>query len=158
MITRAFKNAKAYELFFAGCSPNEIAPSAFERCNLLRNVSICEGAQRIRSRAFADCRELEQIDLPPTLLRICESAFEASGLGSVVIPQNVEYIGTNAFANCCRLRSVIIPPAVRAIANSAFSNSSSVQIAAISGTYAHRFAIAHGIPFVPIETAALFLE
>ena len=94
-----------------------IAKSLFEGCTRLSKISFGEGKDgaifladsgitTIEDRAFYGCASLQSIALPDTLVSIGVSAFEKTGLVSVVIPANVTTIRKDCFKDCKSLREV----------------------------------------------------
>lgn len=75
----------------------------------------------IANSAFANCSNLAVIDIPDTVEKIGESAFFASGIESVVIPDSVTEIGSYAFANCENLTEVSLGNNVEVIGRQAFA-------------------------------------
>ena len=64
---------------------------------------------------------------------------------SVVLPNTVTDIYTGAFAGCENLRRIVIPESVTTIASTAF-NGTDVAFACVENSYAHIYAVDHGIP------------
>lgn len=62
-----------------------------------------DGITTVGAYAFYDYTALEQVSLPDSIIWIKDSAFDGSGLTSVVIPKNVSTIGWSAFMNCSQL-------------------------------------------------------
>lgn len=84
--------------------------------------------------------------LPSSLKSIEEGAFEETNLQHFHLPGSLEEIGNRAFANDLLLRSVYIPAGTKIIGDDAFENDN-VMILGESGSYAERWAYAHGISF-----------
>lgn len=97
-------------------SVNSIGGCAFLACRNLRKVNIPEAVTVIKGHTFADCVSLTSITLPKELTRIGRSAFDRSGLTSIVIPAKVNEIAPYAFRKCAALASVKVqatmPPVV----------------------------------------------
>lgn len=88
-----------------------IGKSAF-RNQVFSSVSIPENVTQIEDFAFSDCRELNSLNLPKTLVAIGDDAFmqSVSGSGkldSIIIPESVKTIGMAAFS-CTNLKKVEI--------------------------------------------------
>ena len=97
-------NGKQYKV-------TSIGKSAF-RGQVFSGVSIPENVTQIEDFAFSDCRELNSLNLPKTLIAIGDYAFmqSVSGRGkldSIIIPESVKTIGMSAFT-CTNLRKVNI--------------------------------------------------
>ena len=65
--------------------------------------------------AFSFCGEMTSVTLPDAVKEIGWSAFLASGLTSVKIPEGVMSIGNQAFYGCGKLTSVTIPASVESV-------------------------------------------
>jgi len=64
-------------------------------------ICMIEGTERIFTDVFGSCDELEEVDLPRSLVEIGNDAFrDCIGLQKVVVPENVTTIGSYAFENC----------------------------------------------------------
>lgn len=88
-----------------------IGNSAF-RGQVFSGVSIPENVTQIEDFAFSDCRELNSLNLPKTLIAIGDYAFMQSVSGggkldSIIIPESVKTIGMAAFS-CTNLKKVEI--------------------------------------------------
>ena len=79
-------------------------------------------------RVCENCSNLAVIDIPDTVEKIGESAFFASGIESVVIPDSVTEIGSYAFANCENLTEVSLGDRVKIIGNSAFRDTALTHV------------------------------
>lgn len=130
-----------------------IGTSAFEGCTSLTTVNIPKFITKIAPRTFKDCRSLKSIELPYGLEVIGASAFEGSGLETIVIPETVIKLGTasadlnisggkdeggkdrkgdisfklgSVFANCTALKSVVFEGADVEIYSDMFSGCTSL--------------------------------
>ena len=76
-----------------------------------------------KKELFVECKNLETIILPETVMDIKTYAFyNCTNLAKIVIPNSVDSIGDYAFSNCTSLTSITIPDSVTWIGNSAFYN------------------------------------
>lgn len=95
--------------------------------DLIKRVTIGSGITSIGSKAFYECENLTEIAFSNTITRIRESAFELSGLISVVIPDSVKEIDKYAFMTCENLRSVNLGTGIEEIGDCAFAECSSLS-------------------------------
>ena len=82
--------------------------------------------------AFAECKSLISIQIPNSVITICDKAFkDCESLTSIQIPNSVTSIGGRAFCACTSLTSIQIPNSVTTIDREAFracESLTSVQI------------------------------
>lgn len=79
----------------------------------ITDVTVPEGVERIRERAFFYNGGLTSISMPSTLEVIMDEAFRAaSGLGDTVIPEGVTYLGFESFRQCDSFERIVIPDSV----------------------------------------------
>ncbi len=78
----------------------KIRESAFANCKQLREINLPESLQEIESRAFSDCKALESIELPEHLEKLGTGVFMGAGLRSIVVPKSVREMGEGVFAFC----------------------------------------------------------
>lgn len=74
-----------------------IPAMAFVSSSSLRDVKFSESTYYINIAAFMNCTNLKEIDLPPYLSEVQQSAFQNTGLEKVIIPDSVSKIGYSAF-------------------------------------------------------------
>lgn len=85
-----------------------------------------------------------RLKLPAFLKEIGEEAFAGCSEESVIVPDGCETIGARAFADSANLRTITIPASVTSIAADAFDGCTDLTIRAPKGSYASRYAAAHG--------------
>ncbi len=94
----------------------------------IKAVTISEGIETIRERAFYYCAGIITAQLPGTLGTIMDEAFRASySLTEAEIPDGVEYLGFEAFRHCTSLRVISVPDSVRFIGEGAFKVCSAAE-------------------------------
>ena len=101
-----------------------ISNRAFYNNTKLRRVVISDKLERIFPDAFKNCRNLEELVIPPNagLSNIGDNAFEhCVSLKKVTFPESLERIGRWAFGQCIGLETVVIPNAISSIGFGAFS-------------------------------------
>ena len=84
------------------------------------------------------------LKLPAFLKEIGEEAFAGCSEESVIVPDGCETIGARAFADSANLRTIMIPASVTSIAADAFDGCAGLTIRTPKGSYASRYAAAHG--------------
>lgn len=62
-------------------------------------MSLCEG-----------CSKLQSIEIPSTVTKINQTAFQRCGLTTITIPSNVTSFGAQCFTSCRQLTKVIMQP------------------------------------------------
>ena len=81
----------------------------------------------IGENAFKDCNNLQNIEIPDSILSIGDSAFyNCSSLNEIIIPNSVTTIGSSAFSNCSGAYYIMIPESVTSIGSSAFSQCTNI--------------------------------
>ena len=79
-------------------------------------------------------QEFCQVNIPQTVMRVCQKAFKScKQLVKVTIPNSVTEIGRSAFEGCTSLKSIIIPDSVTDIQRSAFKGCTSLESITIPG-------------------------
>jgi hypothetical protein len=78
-----------------------LADGAF-RASRLKRTGLTEYMTNISVGCYANCSELESIEIPESVIIIGDQAFSAcrNAKGTIKVPANIQKIGHNAFANC----------------------------------------------------------
>lgn len=95
-----------------GNKVKEVDEAAFQGFARLTKVSLGESCQKIGSRAFAACVELQNIDLSKVTEIGANAFYGCRSLQQIDLSsiKNAEAIGNGAFSHCDSLKSVILPP------------------------------------------------
>lgn len=95
------------------------------------SYSIKEGTRFIGGRAFMECENISQIEIPDPVISIGVQAFFCCNkLHTVVLPKTLESIGDEAFAYCA-IKSIVIPKSVTSPINGSlfdFCNLDKVEV------------------------------
>ncbi|MBR1593504.1 MAG: leucine-rich repeat domain-containing protein [Alloprevotella sp.] len=110
----------------------------------LHSVKLPATLKTISLYAFANCINLQQIDIPESVTEIGYGAFTDSGLTSVKVPglitdleesvfeycenleevslpENLKTIGSQTFCDCSKLKSITLPKSLQSVGRSAFN-------------------------------------
>ena len=99
------------------------------------DLSACQHITAIKTNAFAECRQLTSIVLPPQLTSIGDSAFDAcSALQSIELPATVQTIGAKAFQACSSLSAIRLPEGVQTIGEKVFNGCSALSDVTLPST------------------------
>ena len=111
---------------FSGLGQPEAPWDTFR--NDIRRVVVETGITAIGTDAFADCTNLQTVQLPDTLQIIGENSFRnCKSLTEVRIPASVQEIGQKAFYHCTALQRVILKPGLQRIRDWAFAGCTALQ-------------------------------
>lgn len=78
---------------------------AFYNCRALIEVKIPDSVSIISEGAFYGCQKLEKVSIPEGVTEIGTKAFSTSALKSIELPSTIERLGESAFESCKGLRS-----------------------------------------------------
>lgn len=86
---------------FGGRNPLYYAHNLYLNGELVENIVLPEGIERIAGQTFAGCTSLKSITIPDSVTTIEYNAFQGcTNLRNVSIPASVTSIGGNAFSGC----------------------------------------------------------
>jgi len=93
----------------------------FMDCRSLKEVTLREGLEEIGACAFCNCRSLERINFPSTLIKIIHGAFmNCHSLKEIQLLEGLKEIRHSAFHSCVSLERINYPSTLIKIDNSAF--------------------------------------
>ncbi|MBQ8613364.1 MAG: leucine-rich repeat protein, partial [Ruminiclostridium sp.] len=78
----------------------------FAGCASLKSFKIPASVTDIEFAAFRDCGALASVTFNDKLTSIASSAFAASGINKLLLPEGITFIGSNAFNGCASLTTV----------------------------------------------------
>ncbi len=131
---------------------------AFEECKNLKTVIMPESLTEIGQGAFHSCASLESVTVPKNITILNEDVFfGCDSLKEVKITGNVTKISDMAFANCNQLESVVIPASVTEIGDSVFTGETTLNVY-FGGTEADWKNISIGGDNKALETANMHYE
>ena len=102
-------------------NPQYYGYSAFYNQPKLAKVTISPSVTDIPSYLFKDCKNLVNLKISGSLVKIPEHAFDGCNISSLILPNSVETISDYAFTNNVGMKSANIGTAVKIIGNNAFS-------------------------------------
>lgn len=108
-----------------------IGKNAFQGCGISHPIELPQSLLRIYDSAFNNCAYLNgELILPPNLRHIGPYAFNQCGslTGEVTIPTAIDSISPFAFANCIGLTKITLHDRIRKIGRSAFAGTTITQI------------------------------
>lgn len=91
-----------------GVTVRYLRTGAFENHEELQQVILPEGILTIGIRAFQNCSSLTQINIPDTCTNIDDGAFSNTGFSEFTIPAQVVSLGSAILSNCEQLKSVYL--------------------------------------------------
>ena len=97
-----------------------ISPCAFEQCNGLTEVEICDSVQKIGNNAFSAYCSLKIVRVPLTVTQIGAGEFDYGSVQEMDLCKGLKKIGVGTFRECFWLKIVEIPSTVGKIPKDAF--------------------------------------
>lgn len=127
-LLKTYPEGRKQKTYTVPYSASMIECFAFENCKLLEAVRIPGSVVEIGAAAFSGCSALKEVSLPNSVTEINEFVFEnCTSFREFIIPRSVTKIGNFAFFDCCSLRKIQIPESVTRIGKGAFSYCCSLQ-------------------------------
>ena len=130
--------------------PNQNAQPWAEYRTRIRSVEIGADITSIGAYAFYGASNLTGVTFEKgsKLQTVSRLAFCLdTSLTEIVLPEGVQSIGDRTFGHCYKLTSVYVPLGTSSIDQIAFKGSGSVALSVSEGSYAHDYAVSHGIAF-----------
>lgn len=87
-----------------------VGDSAFYNNRALRTLTLSDGVESISAYAFAECSNLENLNIPNNITEIGEYALSKTNLNSLSIPASLVTIGENAFKDISGLETITVEP------------------------------------------------
>ncbi len=97
----------------------EIEDMAFSSCGKLKKATILNGAQLAHKGIFAECVQLNRVEIGKNCATIGESCFRNTDLTFVSLPEGVKEVSQNAFLYS-NLRRIDLPESTKHICADAF--------------------------------------
>lgn len=98
-----------------------IGENAFADCANLQTVQLPDTLQTIGKHAFSRCTSLTEVQLSDSMSEIAWGAFSGCGaLETVTLPQKLQKLGGFAFWNCSKLREIVLPERLKKIEENTF--------------------------------------
>ena len=111
-----------------GYPVNRIGKRAFEDCKQLESVEIPESVLVIEEEAFAGCERLSKVIMPPSLRKMMRGIFkDCTGLEEVEFPSKLLLISFDTFQGCISLKKVRLPENLIKIDNNTFNGCVSLE-------------------------------
>ena len=103
----AFRNNQKITYIDLPETLDEISDSVFEGCSKLEAIdgTHCKISE-IGKRAFANCEQLKEVNIPTALTLLGDEAFANTAVETIPDLGNLNYIGKGVFAGCTHLTSV----------------------------------------------------
>ena len=100
----------------------KIKQRTFSYCQELEKVTFSPNSslEEIEKSAFSFCYNLKSLEMPESMVRVGEYAFEACGLESIIVPNNVNHLGLSVFSSCFNLKSAKISEDISEIPDELF--------------------------------------
>lgn len=94
----------------------------------INKIYIKDGTKYITGALFKDWEDLENVNIPNSIISIGEGAFDGCrNLKNIILPDGIETISDYAFQGCKQLKTLLIPNSVKYIGNNAFAECSNLE-------------------------------
>ncbi len=151
----AFMNNTVIESVSMPITITNVDRGIFYGCTSLVSAELPKNCTTVGQYLFYGCSSLKNVVLPDVLMEVPRYCFSwCDSLETVTLPSTAKTIGEYAFANCPELKDVYLSKYTTFISDNAFENSPQVVLHGYLNTYAHEYAMEHGIPFSLIDEPA----
>ncbi|MBP3370514.1 MAG: leucine-rich repeat protein [Clostridia bacterium] len=102
----AFEGATGVSIVFEG-PVNRIGEASFDSCEMLKEIKLGTGIDKIPFMAFSGCSALKTVNIPEGVSIIDENSFEdCTSMKTVVFPTTLTSIEDSAFLGCSAIVSI----------------------------------------------------
>lgn len=123
----AFAKCTSLKEFIIPEGATYISDYMFYMCLSLESAVIPNSVEVIGMRAFMNCTSLTEINLHDGITKLCQGAFNNSGLVTVTVPSTVTEMESGVFAGCDNLVEVNLPSNLDTIPSSTFDGCSHLE-------------------------------
>ena len=143
---RAFYSSKELSAvsFDKNSNIKTIGEYAFNNCRKLETVNLPDSLIGLEDGAFSHCYALKGIKLPDNMVELDDVVFAGSALESMVLPSGIKSIGHSTFRNCIYLKSVKMPAELQSLGMSTFESCFELENAEFPETI--------GLDYLPEDT------
>ncbi|MBQ9278128.1 MAG: leucine-rich repeat protein [Lachnospiraceae bacterium] len=131
---RLFKGKKFLREISLNDRVNTIKTEAFMECENLERIVLPTSVEIIEKNAFRGCKNLKSVKLEKgvgadsSIIRIEKAAFkDCISLTDIVLPYSTQEIGVSAFEGCCALEKIKIPYKLKEIKSYTFYKCSALN-------------------------------
>lgn len=111
-----------------GKTVKKIGYGAFAECKSIETLEVPDTVISIENYAFSQCSQLQTMNIPDSVVSLGQYAFAGcNSLESLVIPNGIKSISYGAFFDCINLKSVEIPEGIKTIGGMVFGNCKSLE-------------------------------
>lgn len=89
--------------------------------NSLLSYSIPEGITVIGDACFALARETKAVELPKSIRKLGNRAFQGSGITYIPLPSGIEELGDGCFSYCKYLSGITLPESLKVLGDECFA-------------------------------------
>lgn len=106
-----------------------VQEDGWTRQQKITHITLDAGVKQIEPGAFAACKYLESITLPPTMSELPDLLFkECAALSSIQLPEGLTRIGNQTFFCCMKLQQLVLPESLTFLGQDAFRGTGLEQI------------------------------
>lgn len=114
-----------------GKAVTRIGEHAFRDCRSLEELVLPDSILTIEENAFERCLSLKKIDIPAGVSEIGATAFLSAGIETLTVPDNIQSIGYGSFSLCENLEEATITEGVESIGTGVFRGCKNLKKAII---------------------------
>ena len=119
----------------SSANPLRYSKNIYVNGNLVTDLVIPDGVEKIEKYAFGGCTTLTSVEFPDSLIEIDNASFKGCGkITSIRVPENVTRIGNESFRSCTKLKSVFFGGSMITIGKSAFRACTALQAVTFPGS------------------------
>ena len=112
-----FPNLRKLDLGGLDCEYFNSANYNLGKKDSLRTLILPQNLRVVPSNFIQNCKKVESIDIPASVVHISTNAFTGTNLSNVTLHEGLLTIGGSAFGNCSKLEQITLPSTLLAVDN-----------------------------------------